>query len=323
MKRFLFGALGMAMVFAAPAFADGPKATAEALDAKLQAWMQSDSVSAATLAVMRHGKLIASYGHGMSPTTPYPVASLSKAITAVCLAPYIDAQRFGFDDTYSHILAPWMAKHDAPADPRFNSMTIGELLTHRAGLQRNTFGNAKNLITVVLNTMSAKLQSNPGSEYSYSNSGYALLGYLIQTLAQKRYEDACRPVLTRVGATGFIDPNMPQRAANGGWEISAVDYAKFVQVFDEHSPFLGPITQRWLLSQPGNPSYSLGVNVKNIGGRYEFFHNGKVADDEGGGSYFLKTVNDYTAVVIFAGSPAGNGYSDLFNIMKSTLMSGN
>ena len=81
---------------------------------------------------------------------------------------------------------------------------------------------------------------------------------------------------------------------------------------------------REMMNQPGgdNPFYSLGVNVKHMANGTEFYHNGEVADGEGGGSYFLKTANGYTAVVIWEGSQDGAAYSDLFKRMKSTLTAG-
>lgn len=36
-----------------------------------------------------------------------------------------------------------------------------------------------------------------------------------------------------MGVTGVIDPELKQRAPNGGRLVSAIDYAKFVQVFDQ------------------------------------------------------------------------------------------
>lgn len=300
-----------------------PRVTADALDQKVQAWMAADHIGSAALAVMRQRQLVGQYGHGgMLPTKAYPIASLSKAITAACLAPFIDGQHLTFDDQIGHVLAPYFAQNGYPSDPRFMRMTIGELLTHRAGLQRNTFGNSHDVDAAFRNTLTIPLQSDPGTQMSYSNGGYLILGFLVQVLSHTDYETACRKPLTAMGANGYIDPKMRQRSPNGGWEVSAVDYARFGQIFDEHSPLLGPITQKWLLSQPGNPSYSLGVNVKNTGHGYEFYHDGMVADGEGGGSYFLKTDNGYTAVVIWSGTFAGSAYSDLFKIMKSTLTSG-
>src|SRR5262249_7010603 len=199
--------------------------------------------------------------YGMLATDPGRIASLSKAITAICVAHFIDQGRLAFNTPVGLVLSPTFAKFGRPADPRFAAATIEQLMTHTAGYARWLRGSPKsgNLQTTFRRALKTKLRSNPGGTYAYSNVGYITLGMIIEQVSGRPYEEECRRiVLDRVGAHGSIDPELRHRAPNGGWVISAVDYLKFMQVWDPQAGVIGPTARRWLnariaQSQVGNP----------------------------------------------------------------------
>src|SRR5215813_15283842 len=66
----------------------------DALDATFREWLAANHLSSAELAVMKNGRPARSFGYGgWTADQPEVVASLSKAITAVCIARLIDAGR--------------------------------------------------------------------------------------------------------------------------------------------------------------------------------------------------------------------------------------
>jgi CubicO group peptidase (beta-lactamase class C family) len=73
---------------------------------------------------------------------PVPVASLSKAVTAVCVAGLIERGRLSFETPLSQALARTMMRVGQPADPRLSAVTISQLLVHRAGLDKKDIANA-------------------------------------------------------------------------------------------------------------------------------------------------------------------------------------
>jgi hypothetical protein len=51
-----------------------------------------------------------------------------------------------------------------------------------------------------------------------------------------------------------------------------------------------------------------------------YYHNGQVADEEGGGSYFIKIAGGPTVVVEFSGFNACETYHDLFDELYAALL---
>ena len=271
----------------------------------LRSWMQQYHVPTSSLAVMKDGALIGSFGYGSwEPEQTHRIASLSKAITGVCIARLAQQGRLAFSDKLGTLLAETFQRLGEPVDPRFTSVTIEQLLTHRGGLARDV----PPLIVVPNETMedrfrtvlATKLAYDPGTSKGYSNIGYLTLGIVIEAVTGREYEGVCRDVaLDPMGVTGMIDPALKQRAPNGGWLMSAIDYARFVQIFDDSDTMLSRHTHAWLEAQAG--WYGMGTFVRRMSDGFEFSHTGEVAGQLGGGSITVKRASGWTAVIIFGG----------------------
>jgi CubicO group peptidase (beta-lactamase class C family) len=109
--------------------------------------MSLHQAPAASVAIMKGDRLMSTSGFGgMAAATPARIASLSKAITGVCIARLVEAGRLSFTTTLGSVLAKTFARLGQPADARFKTITIEQLLLHRAGLARNRLGPpARNL----------------------------------------------------------------------------------------------------------------------------------------------------------------------------------
>jgi CubicO group peptidase (beta-lactamase class C family) len=223
---------------------------------------------------MQDGNLVGSFGFGgWQPGQPQRIASLSKAITGVCVARLAQEGRLAFRDTLGAVLAKTFQRLGEPADPRFKTVTIAQLLQHRGGLARDvppsTVDPSETLEARFRNVMAASLAYNPGSSQLYSNIGYLTLGIVVETVTGQDYETACRrEALDPMRVTGVIDPMLRQRAPNGGWLISAIDYARFVQLFDHNNPVLSPTMHAWLEAQSG--WYGMGTFVRRTPDGLEF-----------------------------------------------------
>lgn len=308
---------------AAPALSK-PNPVAESVDGAVTAWMKAYHIADAEVAVALHQNLVASYDHGWKPTERHPIASLSKAITGVCIAGLVDGRRLALTDTLGSVLSGYFKRNNsanAPKDPRFTAITIDELLTHRAGLVKNAFDD-KNDHSVSASFKTATqtmLEFAPGSTTSYSDSGYLILGYIAQVLGNQAYSNVCGKVFTRLGLpanAGMIDDTLVARAPNGGWDISAQDYARFLYAFDNQSGVLGPTTRRWLDALPGKVSYALGVYMKRTARGIQYYHDGLLHHHmpdypKTGGSFFFINEAGYAAVVIFSGENDGKVYGAL------------
>ena len=276
--------------------------------------MSQYEVPAASLAIMKDGHLVATLGvGGMAAATPAAIASLSKAITGVCVAQIVDSGRLSFSAPLGSVLARTFARLGQPADPRFKAITVEQLLMHRAGLAREPKGGpvARDMAGRFINTLATPLTDDPGGAMVYSNIGYGTLGMVVEAVTGSPYERYCRDaVLKPMQVAGTIDPRLQARASSGGWRVSAIDYARFIQVLDPVSPGLGPLARQWQAARNSAGAYGLGIFARRTPQGIVLNHSGRNALPERGGSFVIKFPNGWTAVAMFAGDPRG-GVADL------------
>lgn len=315
--------LTAAPFFAAPAGAQVGRSLSPQFGASLTEWMSLHQAPAASVAIMKGDRLMSTAGlGGMSATAPARIASLSKAITGVCIARLVEAGRLSFTTTLGSVLAKTFARLGQPADPRFKTITIEQLLMHRAGLAREPLPGppARNLTDNFIRALATPLADEPGGPRAYSNVGYLTLGTVVEAVTGSDYERYCRDAaLTPMSVSGTIDPQLRPRASSGGWRVSAVDYARFIQVFEPGSDRLGPVARKWQDTRIGNRTYGLGIAiVRNERGTI-LSHSGRVAARERGGAYVVKFPNGWTAVVTFAGDIRAPGTSDLRRRLETAI----
>ena len=156
----------------------------------------------------------------------------------------------------------------------------------------------------------------------YSNIGYITLGMVIQAITGRDYESYCRDVALRpMNASGTIDPLLRQRASSGGWRVSAIDYARFIQVFEPGSRALGPLGRQWQEARTGNPAYGLGIRMRRTEQGLLLTHTGRLIREIRSGSLVVKFPNGVTAVAIFSGDPAQGATADLRRRLQSAIAS--
>ena len=283
---------------------------AAAMTTAFERWAGQHSIADGAIAVLYDGRLVGSAGFGArEPDEPGPVASLSKAITALCVSRLIDAGRLGYETTVGEALAPFLARAGPPADARVSTITVGDMLRHRSGIVRTAplVRTADDLSQEmrspleeqVRRALAEPLRSPPGERYEYSNQAYIILSLIVEAVTGEDYAAHCaRSVLGPIGIrSAYIDVGVPQQARSGagGWAVSAVDYARFVELLDPQSPQIGPATRAWLAERAvEDPAYGLGFSmVARGGGRHLIRHTGLIDD------------TDVSASALFVKWPAG------------------
>src|SRR5688572_25688317 len=159
----------------------------------------NDAEFTGTILVSKGGKLLLKKGYGYSnaekkimndASTIYNIASLTKTFTAALILKLHEEGRLSVDDRLSKYY---------PAFPNNDKITIHHLLTHTSGLFNYT--DDKNFWTidqtkeVKLEDMIAlfkdkPLQFEPGTNFRYSNSGYTMLGHIIEKVTGMSYASA-------------------------------------------------------------------------------------------------------------------------------------
>lgn len=131
-------------------------------------------------------------GRPMTPETPVLLASTSKAVTAVAVMQQVDAGKLDLDTPVKDYLS-WFHTADEPASA---AITVGQLLNHTAGfaerdghihlLADNRHSGA--LEQGVRDLAKAALVDPPGTEFTYSNRNYDILGLLVQTVSGESFD---------------------------------------------------------------------------------------------------------------------------------------
>lgn len=277
-----------------------------AFDEAMHQWISKHNVSRASLAVMRNGRLVFAAGYGgRGGNDRVAVWSLSKAITAVCVASLVKDGKLRFDDPIGPLLATIFNKFGEPTDERLRRITVAQLITHRSGIPRvavagdNMF--APGLIELLRQRpprevtadmlmpriLKLSLARDPGTDFEYTNMGYILLGQIIEALSGRTYEAACdERVLVKAG---IKNASLDQEwggifQSAGGWALSGPEYLAFARLLQLTEPgFLGPNASDFLRSTEGKwtnlqrtIAYSLGVFVHPTaaGAMPNIFHAG-------------------------------------------------
>jgi CubicO group peptidase (beta-lactamase class C family) len=248
-------------------------------------WVNRNSLANTNLVVVRDGAVLLKVGPGKSATNKaVGVASLSKAITGVCIVKLVEARKFEFDTPLGSALTAWFKKHP-PKDARAKDVTIGQLLTHSSGIindpsqgiafnQFQPFGSPS-MDKQFEVALAVPLGNIPGAGYVYNNMNYAGLAVVIETVTGESYGEYCgREVLKSVGINdATLKWEWASRGAYGGWKISSESYAKFLDYFDPAKKLLNTRLADWPKAQtPGGGGYSIGINTRRS--NTDIFHFG-------------------------------------------------
>ena len=151
-----------------------------------------------TVLVVRDGKILLNHGYGSanlewgvpnSPTTKFRLGSITKQFTAACILLLEERGKLKTDDPVKKYLP------DAPA--AWDKITIFHLLTHTSGIPsftgfpdyRSTEATATTPEQLVARFRDKPLEFQPGEKWNYSNSGYVLLGHLIEKISGQSYSE--------------------------------------------------------------------------------------------------------------------------------------
>lgn len=158
----------------------------------------SDGQFMGSVLVAQQGKILLDKGYGYanlewqipnSPTTKFRLGSVTKQFTAAAILLLEDRGKFKITDLVKKYMS------DAPA--AWDDITIFNLLTHTSGIPNYTKFPEFSAITTLAKTPEQQLELfrdkplvfQPGTQYEYTNSGYMLLGSLIEKISGQRYQD--------------------------------------------------------------------------------------------------------------------------------------
>jgi D-alanyl-D-alanine carboxypeptidase len=125
----------------------------------------------------------------------FAIGSVSKAFTAVALLQLMDEGRFDPQAPITRYL-PWFA-----VKSQFVPITARHLMSHTSGLP-NYLADASSSRFVIAKLRDFEPTYAPGAHWWYSNTGYQLLGYVLENIEGASYRTIIqRRILDRLGMT--------------------------------------------------------------------------------------------------------------------------
>ncbi|MEL6914561.1 MAG: serine hydrolase domain-containing protein [Pseudomonadota bacterium] len=278
-------------------------------------WYGAHRVGDTSLAVAEDGALRLSLARSVAPGRPAALASLSKAVTAACIAALAGEGRVAYDTALSEYIP------DAPA-----GLTVAQLLTHGGGLwpdgtQASMWGwvnDPEDRHRAASEAALARPLESAG--YRYNNENYAVLGHLVEAVTGEDFEAACT---ARVFAPLALET--PARSARygaflpwGGWEMSAEDYALFAE-----ATFAGTDPGAFPSAPVGRGArYGMGAFFFEAEGLRITWHTGLLCfgSIDGAGAYFVQIAPGPTVAVTFDGCPGEGALAALDQALLTALL---
>jgi CubicO group peptidase (beta-lactamase class C family) len=189
------------------------------MEAVIQSFVDAKQFMGSVL-VARGEKVLLDKGYGFanlewripnSPDTKFCVGSLTKQFTAASILLLQQRGKLNIDDAVK-VYIP-----DAPST--WDKITIFNLLTHTSGIPsftrfpeyRSMKPFPKTPEQMVALFRDKPLDFDPGAKWSYSNSGYILLGYLIEKISGQKYGDFVQANIFK--PLGMVDSGYDSNAA--------------------------------------------------------------------------------------------------------------
>ena len=175
-----------------------PISLEEEIDRAAAEVLLTKTVAGFAVGISRGGKLALVKGYGFAdledgikvePDTVFRVGSVTKEFTAASVLLLAERGQLSLDDTLSKYL---------PSFPRANEVTLRQLLNHTSGISNYTsvagFMKVEGMqpkttteMTEYIGKITPLYDFSPGTSWRYSNSGYMLLGAVIERVSGQSF----------------------------------------------------------------------------------------------------------------------------------------
>ncbi len=217
---FCAGGLFPAQTPAAPAAAKPAAVDIEALDRTIASELESRGLVGLSAAVMIDGKLVLAKGYGkaavggppVTPETAFAIGSITKQFTCACVLKLAEAGKLQVTDK--------VAKY-YPGLTRASDITLLDLMNHVSGYHDyypldfvdRPMSKPIAADELIRRFAGASLDFEPGSRYSYSNTGFIILGRVVEKVSGKPFgKFLADEILAPLGLSHTFyepDPGMP------------------------------------------------------------------------------------------------------------------
>lgn len=169
-------------------------------DALMASQLKSEGHPGFTVLVSREGKILFHRAYGMADVkskranttnTTFRIGSISKQFTAAAILNLQERGKLSVKDPLAKYYPEW---------PNGKNITLHHLLTHTSGLYSYTshpffvaqVSKPANLTTLIPAIQKEEVHFAPGEKWRYCNSGYLLLGLIVEKVSGKSYGEFLR-----------------------------------------------------------------------------------------------------------------------------------
>jgi CubicO group peptidase (beta-lactamase class C family) len=286
-----------------------PTSDVSRMDQVVQSYV-ADKTFMGSVLVARGNEILLNKGYGSanlewnipnSPDTKFRLGSVTKQFTAASILLLEERGKLKTDDLVKKYLP------DAPA--AWDKITIFHVLTHTSGIPNFTsfpdYRSQEPFDTtpekLVARFRDKPLDFEPGEKFSYSNSGYVLLGYLVEKISGQSYakflqENIFGPLSMKDSGIDSNSAIIPRRAAgytpekgepvNAGFIHMSIPFsagALYSTTGDllrwEQGLFGGKVLSAASLAKMTTPfkdDYAFGLTVATQDGHKRIQHNGGI-----------------------------------------------
>lgn len=283
-----------------------------------------------TVLVMKQNKVLLRKSYGMAdrewnipntPETRFEIGSATKQFTAASILQLAEQGKLSLDDKLSKFL---------PNFPKGDSVTIHMLLNHTSGIASYT--SQPQFVSLAPLTLSKDSMisffsskpytSSPGTRFLYNNSGYFLLGYIIEKVSGLSYSDYLKQnIFDKIGMTqsgvNKTDSVLSMRArgyAMAGKKVVNADNISMAWPFSAGALYstvddlykwdralygTGVLTDasKQKMFTPGKSNYGYGLIIDSLESHPRIWHNGAIPGFLSKISHFK---NDDVCVIVLA-----------------------
>ena len=316
-------------------------ALADTIDRFVRSEMERQQIPGVAIAVVKHGKIVKAKGYGFAniehsvpvlPVTVFQSGSIGKQFTAAGVLLLAEEGKLGLDDLISRYLT------NSP--PPWQGITVRHLLNHTSGIPDYDTQKELNLRQdyteeeLAALATGLKLDFARESDWSYSNTGYVLLGIIVHRVSGQFYGDFLQErIFKPLGMTSTRVINetnlIPHRAAgyhlvgdqvknqtwvspslnttaDGSLYFTVLDVAKWDAALYSDTPLSARIReQMWTPAKFGNgattslklegQSYGCGWFLDTMAGHRVVQHSGSW---QGFRTYIVRCLDDGLTVVV-------------------------
>lgn len=321
---------------------------AQKMDALLQAYADQYKFYGTAL-IAKGDETLLNKGYGYSDVADkkknteasfFQIGSITKQFTAALILMLEEKGKLSVQDKVNKFF---------PQFPSGDKITIHHLLSHTSGIYNytnnvpfltSTGSKAVDQKTLLSLFQDKPLDFEPGTKYSYSNSGYILLGHIIEQVTGKKWEQAVRENIFKplgMNNTGFDFAGLKNGAKTTGYfsvsEVGAVPSPIIDSTFSYAAGSIYSTTAdllKWeralakgrLLKKeswqkamtPVKNNYGYGLIIDSLYGQKRVHHGGNILGYNSNAMWF--PAQDYT-IILF--SNASSSLEKLSNDLAAVL----